>query len=78
MVTPKSPCAPQANTLFGSIWASAPHTASVTRIEVSPRAATGAGEIGWTMEPGSAMTWIGRMKPELVGRLGSITERRQA
>jgi hypothetical protein len=30
------------------------------------------------MEPGSAMTWIGRMKPELVGRLGSITERRQA
>ena len=78
MVTPKSPCAPQENTLPGNMLANAPQIASVTRMEVRPRAATGAGEDGLTIEPSCAITWIGRMKPELVGTFGPTTERRQA
>ena len=60
MLTPVSPPLSAAGTLSGSAWARAPITVFAIRNPVSPRAATAAGRVGLTMEPGGATIWIGR------------------
>ena len=56
----------------GTAWASAPCTTSTTRWQVLVRPFTAAGETALRIEPGSAMTLIGRNKPELGGASGSV------
>src|SRR5688500_19154647 len=75
---PESAATPDAGTLSGAIFASAPNTVSAIRKAVSPRAATAAGGDGFTIVRSGAVTRIGRKKPALFGIVRSSTERMQA
>src|SRR6185437_12436125 len=61
------PPSPAAGMMCGTICASAPNIVSITRYPVSARAATGAGEVGFSTLPSGADTSIQRKTPALFG-----------
>src|SRR6516225_6411431 len=66
---PVLPPSEPANTLSGSIWASAPNMQSTMRNPVRPRAAQAAGNTAFAIVPGGAVTSIARNTPSLFGIL---------
>src|ERR1700756_1580012 len=74
---PVLPPSDDANTLSGSICASAPKQQSTMRKPVRPRAAQAAGGTALAIVPGGAITSTQRKKPSLFGMPGGRTERTQ-
>ena len=72
---PVLPPSEQANTLSGSICASAPNMQSTMRKPVRPRAAQAAGNTALAIVPGGAVTSIARNTPSLFGILAGKIER---